>query len=97
MTTLAQTDLRMLDDWGLAPLSDEHRRDVLESVEDRQDGRATRVTSPFPGEHWHEALGEPPRAEALLDRLGHHADKMTVPGASRRQRPTGLTRGATAE
>ena len=44
------------DDWGLAPLSEENRRDLLEIIEDRHDGRATLVTSQVPVEHWHEAL-----------------------------------------
>jgi DNA replication protein DnaC len=59
MTTLAKTDLLILDDWGLAPLSDEQRRDLLEIVEDRHDCRATLITSQLPVEHWHEALGIP--------------------------------------
>ena len=59
LTTLAKTDLLILDDWGVAPLSEENRRDLLEIVEDRHDRRATRVTSQLPLEHWHEALGDP--------------------------------------
>jgi IstB-like ATP binding protein len=47
----------ILDDWGLAPFSDEQRRDLLEIIEDRHDYRATLVTSQLPVEHWHEALG----------------------------------------
>ena len=58
LTTLAKTDVLMLDDWGLAPLSEENRRDLLEIIEDRHDCRATLVTSQLPVEHWHEALGE---------------------------------------
>ena len=46
LTTLAKTDVLMLDDWGRAPLSEDNRRDLLEIVEDRHDGRATLVTSP---------------------------------------------------
>ena len=58
MASLAKTALLILDDWGLAPLNDENRRDVLELLEDRHGRGATLVTSPFPVEHWHEALGE---------------------------------------
>jgi DNA replication protein DnaC len=57
VTTLARIDLLILDDWGLAPFSDEQRRDLLEIIEDRHDCRATLVTSQLPVEHWHEALG----------------------------------------
>jgi DNA replication protein DnaC len=86
MTTLAKTALLLLDDWGLAALSDENRRDLLELLEDRHDRRATLVTSPLPVEHWHEALGDPTLADAILDRLVHHAYKIPLTGESLRKR-----------
>jgi len=76
----------LLDDWGLASLSDENRRDVLELLEDRHGRSATMVTSQFPVEHGHEALGNPTLADALLDRLLHNAYKMTLRGESMRKR-----------
>ena len=97
MTTLAKTDLLILDDWGLAPLSDANRRDVLEIVEDRHDCRATLVTSQLPVEHGHEALGDPTLADAILDRLVHNAYKITLQGESMRKRQGKLTRGATSD
>ena len=97
MATLARIDLLILDDWGLAPFSDEHRRDLLEIIEDRHDCRATLVTSQLPVEHWHEALGDPTLADAILDRLVHHAYKITLQGESMRKREARLTRGAATE
>jgi DNA replication protein DnaC len=97
MATLARIDVLMLDDWGLAPFSDEHRRDVLEILEDRHACRAIRVTSQLPIEHWHEALGDPTLADAILDRLVHHAYKITLQGESMRKRQARLTGGAAAE
>jgi DNA replication protein DnaC len=97
LTTLAKTDVLMLDDWGLAPCSEENRRDLLELVEDRHDRRATIITSQLPVEHWHDALGDPTRADALLDRLVPHADKIAWHGESMRKRPAKLTRGAIAD
>jgi DNA replication protein DnaC len=60
MAPLAKTDVLSLDDGGLATRSEENRRDWLALLEDRYDRRATIVTSQLPGEHWHEALGDPP-------------------------------------
>jgi DNA replication protein DnaC len=86
MAAWAKTDLILLDDWGLAVLSDENRRDMLELLEDRHGRRATLVTSQLPLEHWHEALGDPTLADAILDRLVHNAYKITLKGDSMRKR-----------
>jgi DNA replication protein DnaC len=86
MAALAQTALVMLDDWGLATLNDANRRDILELLEDRHGRGATRVTSQFPVDHWHQVLGEPTLADAMLDRLLHNAYKITLRGESRRTR-----------
>jgi DNA replication protein DnaC len=85
LTRLAKTDLLILDDWGLAPLADAERRDLLEVLEDRYDRRATLVTSQLPIEHWHEYLASPTLADAILDRLVHGAHKMILKGGSMRK------------
>ena len=86
----------LLDDWGLATRSDETRRALLELLEDRDDRRATLVTSQRPVEHWHEALGDPPLADAILDRLVPNAYKMTLRGESMRKSQGRLTRKTTS-
>lgn len=85
LTRLAKTDLLILDDWGLAPLADAERRDLLEVLEDRYDRRATLVTSQLPIEHWHEYLASPTLADAILDRLVHGAHKLILKGGSMRK------------
>src|SRR5262245_21004580 len=97
LTTLAKTDVLILDDWGLAPLNDENRRDLLELLDDRYDRRATIITSQLPVEHWHDALGDPTLADAILDRLVHNAYKIVLQGESMRKQPPKLTRGADSD
>lgn len=85
LAALARVDLLVLDDWGLAPLTDEQRRDLWEVLDDRYDRRSTLVTSQLPVEHWYEALGDPTLADAILDRLVHNAHKLTLQGESLRK------------
>lgn len=85
---LAKTDLIILDDWGLAALGDRERRDLLELVEDRVGRRATLVTSQIPVDHWHDLVGDATFGDAILDRLVHHAHRITLTGGSLRRMPT---------
>ena len=76
----------MLDDWGLENSSnDRQRRDLLEILDDRYATRSTLVTSQLPVEHWHQTLGDPTVAEAILDRLVHNAYRLALDGPSMRK------------
>ena len=88
MQTLPKTDLLILDDWGLAPLGDRERRDLLELIEDRAGRRATLITSQLPIEHWHDMIGDATFGDAILDRLVHHAHRLTLTGGSLRRLPS---------
>ncbi len=90
MASVATTAGLIRDDGGLAVRSDDHRRDGLEVLADRHERRSPLVTSQLPLAHWHEALGHPTLAAAILDRLGHNADKIPRKGASMRQRRAAL-------
>jgi len=82
---LARVDLLILDDWGLAPMLPEQRRDLLEIMEDRHGRGSTVVTSQLPVELWHEIIGDPTIADAILDRLVHNAHRLTLKGESLRK------------
>lgn len=82
---LAQTDLLILDDWGVTPLNDENRRDLLELFDDRYDRRSTLVTSQMPVEKWHEYIANPTLADAILDRLIHNSHRLELDGESIRK------------
>jgi DNA replication protein DnaC len=81
----AKTDLLILDDWGLAPMGDRERRDLLEIIEDRTGQRATLITSQVPIEHWHDLIGDATFGDAILDRLVHHAHRIVLTGGSMRK------------
>lgn len=85
---LAKADLLMLDDFGLAPLSDQTKRDLLEIVDDRYDKKSTLLTSQLPVDQWHAYLDEPTLADAILDRLVHNAYRLNLKGESMRKHHT---------
>lgn len=97
MATYAKTDLIILDDWGLAKLSAEQRRDLLELIDDRHGSRSTLVTSQLPVDHWHEVIGDPTLADAILDRLVHNAYRIKLTGKSLRKRHAKLTASTPSE
>jgi len=65
----ARTDLLALDDWGLSVLNERERRDIYEILEDRTGRRSTLVASQLPVGKWHQVIGDPTLADAILDRL----------------------------
>ena len=91
MNRLQKTDLLAIDDYGLAPLNQTERRDLLEVIEDRTGRRATLVASQLPLEHWHDVIGDATFADAILDRLVHHAHRITLTGASMRRKEVKTT------
>jgi DNA replication protein DnaC len=91
LAALAKTEVLILDDWGLAKLTAENRRDLLEILEDRHGSRSTLATSQLPIEKWHDIIGDPTLADAILDRLVHNAYKINLKGGSMRKRRATLT------
>jgi len=85
LKTLARVALLILDDWGLAPLTPEQERDLLEILDDRHGCSSTIVTSQLPVEHWHELIANPTIADAILDRLIHNAHRLILKGDSMRK------------
>lgn len=82
---LARLDVLVIDDWALAPLTDEQRRDIHEILEDRYNERSTIVASQLPPAKWHEYLADPTLADAICDRLLHNAHRVVLKGPSRRK------------
>jgi DNA replication protein DnaC len=82
---LVKTDLLVLDDWGPDRLTASQRRDLMEIVEDRHGKTSTLITSQLPLDKWHDIIGEPTFADAILDRIVHNAYRLQLDGPSMRK------------
>lgn len=91
LTRLAKTTLLIIDDWLIAPPTQQQRHDLLEILEDRYEVGSTLVTTQLEVKHWHEAIGDPTLADAICDRLIHNAHRIEVKGGSMRKERSGLT------
>jgi len=85
LRSFGRADLLIMDDWGLEPLDAAARHDLLEILEERYGRRSTVVTSQLPVERWHEIIGDPTYADAILDRLVHNAHRIELVGESMRR------------
>jgi len=92
LAKIAKANVLVLDDWGLAPLDEQERRDLLEVLDDRSGVRSTIVASQVPTGKWHKVIGEPTIADAILDRLVHNAHHINLKGESMRKRRGRLTK-----
>ena len=88
---IARTNVLILDDWGLDAPSAEGRRILLEVLDDRYERGSTIITSQFPTDLWHENLGDPTLADAILDRVLHNAYRLELKGESLRRKGKKLT------
>lgn len=84
LAELARTDLLILDDWGLGPLDEQSKHDLLEIIDDRAGLRSTLVTSQLAVSLWHDSLANPSIADALLDRLLSSSTRIELEGESMR-------------
>ena len=82
---IARTPLFILDDFGLIPLDGEDRIGLLELLEDRYGRAATIIASQLPVGSWHQAIGEPTIADAIMDRLAHTPFIFELKGGSQRK------------
>lgn len=88
LAKLGGVQLLILDDWGLEPLDANARHDLLEILEERYGRRSTIITSQLPISVWHEVIGDPTYADAILDRLVHNAHRLELVGDSMRRTKT---------
>jgi DNA replication protein DnaC len=85
LARIAKIDVLVIDDWALTPLTDAQRSDIIEVIEDRHGLRSTILASQLPVEKWHDYVGDPTIADAVLDRLVHNAHRIRPKGPTRRK------------
>lgn len=89
LARLARVDVLVIDDFAIAPVADDERRDLLEILEDRYGMRSTIVTSQLEPKDWHDYLADPTLADAICDRLVHNAHRLVLKGPSKRKEKPG--------
>ncbi|MEI6095149.1 MAG: IS21-like element helper ATPase IstB [Gammaproteobacteria bacterium] len=85
MEHVSKLSLLVLDDWGVAPMTDANRRDLLEIIDDRYNQASTLITSQLPVNTWHDSIGDATLGDAILDRLLHNAHRIEIDGPSMRK------------
>lgn len=91
MSRLERLNLLILDDWGLQPLDQHAQLALLQIMEDRHGKSATIITSQLPVSKWHEYIGDPTLADAILDRITHKAHRLDLKGESMRRKQRVVT------
>lgn len=86
LTAIARVKLLILDDWAMIRLTAEQRRDLMEVIDDRHGRASTIIATQLPVERWHDMIGDPTYADAILDRLVHNAYHIDLRGPSIRPR-----------
>lgn len=94
---LARVQLLVLDDWGTHSLNDQQRLDLLEIFEERYRRKSTLITAQLPVAQWHDMIGEPTIADAILDRIVHNAHRINLEGESMRKPKPHLTNAENEE
>ena len=83
LAMLARADVLIVDDWVMAPMAENERRDFWEIAEERYQSSSTILTSQIPVNQWHRQIGDPTVADGILDRLMHNAHRFELNGESR--------------
>lgn len=83
---IEKQDLLILDDFGIQPLDAASRSSLLDIIEDRHGKRSTIITSQLPVKQWYDVIGEKTVADAILDRLVHHSQRIELTGESLRRK-----------
>ena len=83
---LGKSELIIIDDFGLHPLTTETRLTLLQILEDGYGKSSFIITSQLPVAKWHEYIGDKTLADAIMDRLAVNASRIELKGESLRKK-----------
>lgn len=86
LARILNSDLLVLDDFGLQALSAQAVQDLYELITERYERGSLIITSNRAFDEWAEVFNNDLLASAALDRLTHHAHTLIIRGDSYRQR-----------
>lgn len=81
---LNRTQILVIDDWGLAPLSERERHLLFEFIESRERNASLIITSQYDVKDWHSAFQDQTLADSILDRIVSYAHIIKLEGESAR-------------
>jgi DNA replication protein DnaC len=90
LAKLAKTDVIAIDDWGLSPLTDMQKQHLLEVLDDRSGSQSTIVASQFVIDKWHDLIGSPTLADAIMERILSNSYRIDLQGETIRPVKRGL-------
>jgi len=85
LDSLRKIRLLILDDWGLAPMTETESREILDVIDDRVNTASTIIAGQISPQHWHQIISDPTVADAVIDRLIHNSHIMEIDGDSMRK------------
>ena len=84
---MADTDLLIIDDFGVRSLDKQQMLDFLELMEDRHAMKSTIIVSQLPVANWYDMMkSNSTAADAILDRIVHTAQRFELKGSSLRKK-----------
>jgi DNA replication protein DnaC len=85
LANIEKADLLILDDFGLNALDNQDRQALMDIAETKHDRSSLIISTQIPVSGWHELIGEPTIADAILDRIVHSSHRIQLKGESMRK------------
>ena len=82
---ISQTNLLILDDFGLQAMDNQGRESMLDIIDERYQQQSTIITSQIPVSAWYDIIGEGTIADEILDRLVNSSHRIDLKGESMRK------------